>query len=149
MLCAREGKAIPEGWALDADGAPTTDSAIAMKGSVLPSGGYKGFGVGILVEILAAALSGATLGKDASPFSGTGGGPPRTGQFFIAIDPGAFSGDVFHDRKFGLVSAIADQDGARLPRERRRASRPRTTADGVSVPLDLIARIEAHVAGKP
>ncbi|ARC37811.1 hypothetical protein A6J80_16885 [Paracoccus yeei] len=53
----------------------------------MPSGGYKGFGIGLMVELFAAAMTGATLGIHASPFSGTSGGPPRTGQFFIACDP--------------------------------------------------------------
>ena len=80
MTRSREGRAIPEGWALDVDGQPTTDPEQALKGSMAPSGGYKGFGIGLLVEVMAAALSGATLGIHASPFSGTEGGPPKTGQ---------------------------------------------------------------------
>ena len=71
---AREGHSIPEGWALDANGDPTTDPQVALKGSMAPSGGYKGFGTGLMVEVMAAALSGAMLGIQASPFSGTAGG---------------------------------------------------------------------------
>ncbi len=76
-------------WAgpLDSEGNPTNNAEFALMGSMVPSGGYKGFGVGLMVEIFAAALAGANLGKDASPFSGTTGGPPRTGQFFIAVAP--------------------------------------------------------------
>ncbi|MCA8933449.1 MAG: Ldh family oxidoreductase, partial [Rhodospirillaceae bacterium] len=89
----REGQAIPEGWVVDAEGRPTTDPEQILKGgSMAPSGGYKGVGIGILTEVMAAALAGATLGIDASPFSGPVGGPPRTGQMFIAIDPAATSG---------------------------------------------------------
>ena len=76
MMRAREGHSIPEGWALDANGKPTTDPEVALKGSMAPSGGYKGFGTGLMVEVMAAALSGAMLGIQASPFSGTGGGSP-------------------------------------------------------------------------
>ncbi len=90
-LHANEGKPIPEGWAFDADGNPTTDAATALKGQYGPGWRLQGFGSGLMVELFAAALAGATLGKDASPFAGTAGGPPRTGQFFFAVDPGAFS----------------------------------------------------------
>ena len=140
---SREGRAIPEGWALDADGQPTTDPEQALKGSMAPSGGYKGFGIGLLVEVMAAALSGATLGIHASPFSGTKGGPPRTGQCFLALSPDAFSGDTFADRIQALTQAIATQDDARLPGSRRLAHRQRSESDGVSVDQSLIDRIQS------
>ncbi len=144
MLRNREGEAIEEGWALDADGNPTTDAAAALKGSMVPSGGAKGFGAGLMVEVFAAALSGAVLGKDASPFSGTAGGPPMTGQTFLAIDPEPLSGGAFGERIAALVDALTEQDGTRLPGSRRVAARDRT-ADGVDVPDDLVARIEAFI----
>ncbi len=114
ILRAREGRPIEPGWAVDADGAPTVSADAALKGSMLPAGGHKGFGAGLLVEILASCLSGALLSKDASPFSGTAGGPPKTGQCFIAFDPSAFS-DGFSEQVASLLSAIAAQEGARLP----------------------------------
>jgi len=141
MLRAREGRAIEPGWALDAGGRPTTDPQVALKGSMAPSGGQKGFGAGLLVEVFAAALAGATLGKDAAPFSGPLGGPPRTGQCFIALDTGSLSGGAFAARITDLVAAIDEQDGARLPGSRRHAARARTEADGVAVPVDLLDRI--------
>ena len=60
MRRKRAGEAIPEGWAFGPDGAPTTDPAIALQGTMAPSGGYKGVGIALLVEILAAAASGAS-----------------------------------------------------------------------------------------
>lgn len=143
MKHAREGKPIPEGWALDAEGNPTTDPEVGLKGSMAPSGGYKGVGVALLVETMAAALAGATLGKDASPFSGTAGGPPKTGQFFIAIDPGATSGGAFADRISALTDAIHAQDGARLPGDGRKSKRIKAAAEGVAVSTATLARIEA------
>jgi len=137
------GKAIEPGLAFDADGNPTTDAQAALKGSMAPAGGYKGFGVGLLVEILAAALSGSVLGKDASPFSGTAGGPPNTGQCFIAIDPDAFGGNQFHENIAQLCSAITEQSGARLPGSRRVARRADTLANGVVVDDALMQRIKA------
>lgn len=145
MMHVRSGKPIPVGWALDSEGNPTTDANVALKGSMVPSGGYKGFGVGLLVETFAAALAGATLGKDASPFAGTVGGPPRTGQFFIAVAPDPFSGGVFNSRMGSLIQAITDQPGTRLPGSRRRSSRPRHERDGVSVEETLLERIETFI----
>ena len=143
MTRSREGRAIPEGWALDADGQPTTDPEQALKGSMAPSGGYKGFGIGLLVEVMAAALSGATLGIHASPFSGTEGGPPKTGQCFLALSPDAFSSDTFADRIQALTQAIATQGEARLPGSRRLAHRQRSESDGISVDQSLIDRIQS------
>ncbi len=143
MKHAREGKPIPIGWALDAEGNPTADPNVGLKGSMAPSGGYKGIGVALLTEIMAAALTGATLGMNASPFSGTAGGPPRTGQFFVAIDPSATSGGGFASGIAALVDAIRFQDGAHLPGDGRRAKRLSATTDGVAVSKATLARIEA------
>ncbi|MBM2575457.1 Ldh family oxidoreductase [Jannaschia sp. Os4] len=147
MTRAREGRPIPEGWALDADGRPTTDAAAGLKGSMAPSGGYKGVGLALIVETFAAALSGALLGTDAAPFSGTAGGPPRTGQAFVAIDPAAASGDVFAARMAALTDGIRAQPGARLPGDGRAAARARAEAEGVDVPQATLDRIEAALAG--
>lgn len=143
MKHAREGKPIPEGWALDPDGNPTTDPEIGLKGSMAPSGGYKGVGIALLTELMAAAMTGATLGIDASPFSGTVGGPPQTGQFFIAIDPQATSGGGFAERLAGLAAAIHGQDGAHLPGDGRRAKRTRARTEGVAVNVATLDKITA------
>ncbi|WP_299888454.1 Ldh family oxidoreductase [uncultured Ruegeria sp.] len=143
MKHAREGKAIPIGWALDPDGNPTTDPSVGLKGSMAPSGGYKGVGVALLTEVMAAALTGATLGMHASPFSGTAGGPPKTGQFFIAIDPATTSNGLFSTAISDLVDAIRFQDGAHLPGDGRRANRLSARKDGVSVNTATLAKIEA------
>ena len=138
---ARTGEPIEPGWALDAEGNPATDPKEALAGSMLPAGGYKGFGVGMMVELLAACLAGAVLSKDASPFSGTAGGPPNTGQCFIAIDPEAMSGSLFASKVEEVVQAIVGQPGARLPGARRVENRQRTDQEGVNVPEELITRI--------
>ena len=139
----REGRAIPLGWGLDPDGQPTTDAAVALSGSMAPAGGYKGVGISLIVEMIAAAMSGATLGIDASPFSGTKGGPPKTGQFFIAIDPAASSGGMFADRITALTDAIRTQPGARLPGDGRAAHRIKAVRDGVAVSTATLERIRA------
>ena len=142
MKHAREGQQIPPQWALDPDGQPTTDPEIALKGSMAPAGGYKGVGVALMVEIMAAAMTGATLGINASPFSGTKGGPPRTGQFFLAIDPGATSVNLFAERLAALVEAVREQPGARLPGDGRRAARRRAGSKGVAVNPATLERIQ-------
>lgn len=145
MKHAREGKPIPVGWALDADGNPTTDPNVGLKGSMAPSGGYKGVGVALLTEIMAAAMTGATLGIDASPFSGTAGGPPKTGQFFMAIDPDATSAGAFAQRMEALVGAVKAQDGAHLPGDGRGAARKRAATEGVAVNVATLEKIEAII----
>nr|WP_319949151.1 Ldh family oxidoreductase [uncultured Shimia sp.] len=143
MKHAREGKAIPVGWALDSDGNPTTDPNVGLKGSMAPSGGYKGVGIALFTEIMAAAMTGATLGIDASPFSGTAGGPPKTGQFFIAIDPGQTAQGAFAARMSDLVGAIHDQDGAHLPGDGRQSKRRKSADHGVDVNVATLERINA------
>lgn len=147
MKHAREGKPIPEGWALDSDGNPTTDPNVGLKGSMAPSGGYKGVGVALLTEIMAAAMTGATLGINASPFSGTAGGPPKTGQFFMAIDPGATSGGHFAQRMTDLVEAVKSQNGAHLPGDGRGAARARNQSEGVAVNVATLDKINAIING--
>ena len=142
MKHAREGLPIPPEWALGPDGQSTTDPELAIKGSMAPAGGYKGVGVALMVEIMAAAMTGATLGINASPFSGTKGGPPKTGQFFLAIEPGATSAGLFADRLAALVEEMHDQPGVRLPGDGRRAARRRAERDGVSVNPATLARID-------
>ncbi len=143
MKHARESKPIPVGWALDSEGNPTTDPEVGLKGSMAPSGGYKGVGIALLTEVMAAALTGATLGIHASPFSGTAGGPPKTGQFFIAIDPGATASDAFAGGIAGLVESIRFQDGAHLPGDGRRAKRVAAQTEGVAVNSATLSKIEA------
>lgn len=143
ILRARNGEAIEPGWALDAEGNPTQDAETALMGSMLPAGGQKGFGIGLMVEIFAASLAGGNLGLEASPFSGPKGGPPGTGQFFIGFDPYAFSGDRFGASVTRLTEAITQQVDARLPGARRAANRARTEQDGVSVDAALMNRIDS------
>lgn len=135
------GEPIPEGWALDPDGNPTTDPAVALTGTMVPMGGYKGVGQGLIVELLAAAMSGATLGIHASSFATNDGGPCNTGQFFLAINPDSFSGDVFYQRLGDLADAIETQDGARLPGARRLEARKVIPDQGITIPAALHQRI--------
>ena len=115
---AKNNQPIPEGWAFDSQGNPTSNASEALKGTMAPSGGYKGFGVGLLVEILTTCLAGGSLGIHASSFAGNDGGPPATGQFFISINPEKFNSNYANSLQ-SLVEAIEQQGQARLPGSKR------------------------------
>jgi (2R)-3-sulfolactate dehydrogenase (NADP+) len=150
MVAARDGSPIPEGWAVDKDGKPTTDARAALDGSMLPAGGVKGAMLALTVELLVCALSGAAYGFESDSFFTEEGRPTRIGQAFLAINPGALAGsDVFAERVETLIAAMTEDPGVRLPGERRNVNRERARRDGVSVPADLLAKIrtlagEAH-----
>jgi (2R)-3-sulfolactate dehydrogenase (NADP+) len=141
------GEAIPLGWALDKDGKPTTDPAAGLAGSMVPAGGYKGAGQALIVEMMAAWLTGANLSIEASSFADNKGGSPRTGQCFVAIDPGPLAGPDAAARLARLFGAIQEQDGARLPGSRRLAARARTARDGVPIAAALHRRLLACAEG--
>ncbi len=143
----QRGEPIPLGWALDKDGNPTTDPAAALAGgTMVPAGGYKGAGLALIVELFAAWLTGANLSIDASSFADNLGGSPRTGQFFIAIDSGATAGPDATARLEHLFGAILEQEGARLPGERRIKAKQRTAAQGVTIAAALLQRLRSYAA---
>ena len=143
MVHAQRGEAIPEGWAFDADGRPTTDPQAALKGTMAPTGGRKGANLALLIELMAAGLSGARFGYQASSFGGNEGGPPRTGQCFLAFDTEAFH-EGFAERVEDLFAAILEQEGTRLPGEKRHAARERTASEGVTIAAALHDRLEDY-----
>ena len=107
------GETIPLGWAVDKDGNPTTDPDAALGGSLVSSGGYKGWGFGLMAEILATAMTGAILSKNVKPLKAPEGTPHDLGQYYILIDPAA--SDMFTERLSELTAAITSEDGARMP----------------------------------
>lgn len=133
---------IEPGWAVDADGRPTTDAAAALGGTLLPIGGAKGSALALMVEVLCGALAGANYGWEASAFLDAEGGPPKMGQLLIALDPAHFAGEGFAPRMAELAAAIAE-DGARLPGDRRLALRAKAAAEGLAIPAALHAQISA------
>ena len=136
-----KGEAIPDGWAVDAEGVPTTDPDKALAGALLPIGGAKGSALALIVEILCGALAGSNFGWEASAFLDARGSPPQLGQFLIAFDPGHFAGDSFAPRMATLASSVA-ADGARLPGDRRLELRARVARDGLSIARDLHEQIK-------
>jgi len=142
MVAARDNKPIPHGWALDRHGQPTTDAKAALDGSMLPAGGVKGAMLALTIELLACALSGAAFGFESDSFFVEEGKATRIGQGFLAIDPGALAGrEVFLERVETLVAAMLEDDGVRLPGDRRRDNRAKALRDGIAVPPDLLAKI--------
>lgn len=143
MVAARQGQPIPLGWALDAQGRPTTDPKAGLEGSMLPIGAVsspKGAMLALVVELLVTALVGANFGFEASSFFVDEGNRPRIGQAFIVIDPGALAGrEAFLERIEVLLADMQRDDGVRLPGARREALRRRAEASGIEVPDALWA----------
>ncbi|MFO1395668.1 MAG: Ldh family oxidoreductase [Burkholderiales bacterium] len=147
MVAARDGKPIPAGWALDADGNPTTDAQAALAGSMLPIGAVsspKGAMLALVVELLVTAVIGANFGFEASTFFVDEGNRPGIGQAFIVIDPDALAGrDRYLARLEVLVAEMATDAGVRLPGARREALRRAAERDGVDVADAMLASLRA------
>jgi (2R)-3-sulfolactate dehydrogenase (NADP+) len=142
ILAARQkGERIPEGWALDAEGQPTTDPDAALAGTMLPLGDAKGTMLALMVELLAAGLTGANYAAEASSFLDAEGPPPGTGQLIIAFDAAAFGGSAEHFAT--LIAAIEAQPGTRVPGSRRLTARRKAASEGLTVSEALIKEIEA------
>ncbi len=146
MMAMRKGERIPEGWALDRNGKPTTDPKEAIEhGSLFPIGGAKGAMLALMFELLCASLTGAAIGPEADSFFSEQGNKPRIGQVFLAIDPSALAGlDKFSERVETVVSTMLADPEVRLPGARRFAAR-KSAAQGIEVPDDLLAQIEKLV----
>jgi (2R)-3-sulfolactate dehydrogenase (NADP+) len=143
MMAMRKGERIPEGWALDRHGKPTTDPKEAIEhGSLFPIGGAKGAMLALMVELLCASLTGAAIGPEADSFFSEEGNKPRIGQAFLAIDPSALAGlEKFSERVETVVSTMLADPEVRLPGARRFAAR-KSAASGIEVPDDLLAQID-------
>ena len=131
MVAEQEGTSIPEGWALDAQGRPTTDPKAAMEGTMLPMGDAKGAALVLMVEILSAALTGAHFGFEASSFFTSQGESPSVGQFLIAMAPESLSAESFFARLEVLLTAILQQQNTRLPGDRRLKLRQEAQQNGI------------------
>jgi (2R)-3-sulfolactate dehydrogenase (NADP+) len=141
MTAKQRNEPIPQGWALDEWGKPTTDPNAALRGTMVPMGDAKGTALALMVELLAAGLTGANFAAEASSYLDAEGPPPGTGQLLIAFDPAPFGGDAV--ARFSVLAAsIEAQKGARLPGSRRLAAREKAKADGVEISDALMREIE-------
>jgi len=147
MMAMKRGEKIPQGWALDRDGKPTTDPKEAIeRGSLFPIGGAKGAMLALMFELICASLTGAAIGPEADSFFSEQGNKPRIGQAFIAIDPAALAGtEKFSERVETVVAAMQADPEVRLPGARRFASE-RSSKNGIEVPDELLAQIEKLAA---
>jgi (2R)-3-sulfolactate dehydrogenase (NADP+) len=142
---ADAGRAIPLGWALDHSGKATTDAKKGLAGSMVPAGGYKGFGQALIVETMCAALAASFRGPQMGSFSESDGKQIGCGQFFIAIDPKRFSGAMFDKQVRALTKSIVSQSGARMPNARRIKNQRKLRKSGLRLDCTLYERLIAFV----
>ena len=154
-LAEAAGEAIPEGWAADAQGRPTTDPAAAIAGMLLPAAGAKGFGLAFMLDLLCGGLSDGAIGAEVGPLYGDPARPYASSALFMAIDTGHF---VASDR----VAARAAGELARASASRpapgvaqvhgpgaRGAARRAASAGHVTLPAGTITALDeaARLAG--
>lgn len=143
-LYRQAGKSLPEGWAIDAAGQPTTDPTAALAGAMLPFGGHKGSAIGTMIELLSGIMIGDLTSKEALESLGTTTLAPKHGELIIAMSPKAFAagraGDPFA-RAETLFDAIMGQ-GARLPSQRRFRARDLASTEGIALTGDQVATLD-------
>lgn len=134
---------IPEGWAIDRNGEPTTNAAEAIEGSVLPIGGAKGYGLALLVEMLCSGLSDAEPGFDIT-YEDVVSRPSGISHFFLSIDPQAFCGAEAFSRRVDNIAGVIENSkpgtngpGPRLPGGRGLESARQVRANGVAMHKNL------------
>lgn len=145
LLAAREGKAIPVNWALASDGQPTTDAAEGAAGMLLPSGDYKGMGIAMMIECLAAGLS-TTAEANTKPVMRlpASGAMPRQSAFFLFLNPaliGEKAAFLAYMQHWIAYYKMAGAEQARIPGERGELSEQAALARGLSYPLAIDAEL--------
>ncbi|MEL6479397.1 MAG: Ldh family oxidoreductase [Pseudomonadota bacterium] len=143
MLHQLEGKPIPEGAGIDADGQPTTDPAAILTGAQLPFGGYKGSAIAMMVDLMAGPLIGEVCSFEAGPPNNTLGGPSLGGEIILAFDPTRLAGDDALAHGERMFEAYLGQDGTRLPGLRRGENRAKADREGVAVATATLDKIKA------
>lgn len=132
LLARNQGRAVPDGVGVDADGQPTADPArILDGGALLPLGGAKGANLAFAIEVLAAAMGGGPFGFEIDPSGYPGAQTSPTSQFLLLLDPGRAAG--FGARIEMLVQALREAGTARLPADRRYGNRARSRAEGIRI----------------
>jgi (2R)-3-sulfolactate dehydrogenase (NADP+) len=140
-VAAAAGEKIPFGWAVDKNGEPTDDPKAGLEGSLVSAGGYKGFGYGLMAELLASAVTGSLSSMNAPPLKANEGPPHNLGQFYYLLDPTTFSGDHFWDNLESLMESVESQPNARLPGSRHGA------LDEVSIDAALWEKVKVLAKG--
>lgn len=144
-LAESAGKPIPEGWAADDSGRPTTDPRAAIKGMLLPAAGPKGFGLAVAIDLLCGALSGGAVGAEVGALYGDPAKPYGCAHLFIALDPARFAED-FPERVQGFSDKIRNSRKARdteriyAPGDLERAKRA-ASAGRCALAADVLAKL--------
>jgi LDH2 family malate/lactate/ureidoglycolate dehydrogenase len=151
---AARGEPMPEGWATDAEGRPTTDAAAALKGFLLPVGGHKGYGLAVMVDLLAGLLSGAAYLTHVRAWDRDPGAAQDLGHVFIALDVSKLGDATAMTARMAdfaaIIHATPPADPARpvmLPGEREMQSLHRARREGVRVAAADLRRLE-EIAGE-
>lgn len=143
VMAARQQEApIPADWAFDREGRPTTNAEEALAGTMVPAGDAKGAALALMVEILAAGLTGANYAFEASSLFDDKGAPPALGHTIIAINPAATSAVDTAQRLALLAGEISRDPNVRLPGRRGQSSRRLALTKGITVEDEVIAAIE-------
>ena len=141
QISAREGRSVPLGTGLDANGQLTTDPAEILKGVLLPFGGYKGSAIALMVELLAAGAIGEQFSFEAAATDRKDGGPPRGGEFMLAISPELLAGEGWAEHCEAFFERFQAIEGARLPGTRRHTNRLSDAPRAINT--ELVERIRA------
>lgn len=148
QIAARKGEQLPEGMGVDRDGQPTCDpQAILDGGALLPFGGHKGSALSMMVELLAAALTGGNFSFEFDWSQHPGAKTPWTGQLVIVIDPTKAEGSRFAERSRELVEQMQAVGLTRMPGERRLREREASARDGVSVTAQEFEQLQVLAKG--
>ena len=147
---AQRGEQMPVGWMIDRQGNPLTDPKRSEEGFLMPIGGYKGYGLALVVGILAGTLNGAAMGSETIDFNKDDVSVTNTGQAIVAIDPDAF-GDIgeFKARVDKLVREMRGSarmpgvDRIWLPGEQSHAKRIANERDGLALSPALLAQLDS------
>ena len=140
QIAAREGRQLPPGVGLDADGNPSSDPAKILQGVLLPFGGHKGSAISLMVELLSAGLLGENFSFEAAQTDNKDGAPPRGGEFVLALSPQVFAGDSWREHSRGFVERLQSMPGVRLPGARRHQNRQ--DASSRQIPAATIQKIK-------
>jgi len=144
QIAARKGEQLPDGIGVDRQGEPTRDpQKILDGGALLPFGGHKGSALSMMVELLAAALTGGNFSWEFDWSQHPGAKTPWTGQLIIVIDPGKSAGNRFAERSRQLVEQMQAVGVGRMPGERRFREREASARDGVSLTVEELAQLQA------
>lgn len=149
-LAAQAGNDVPVGVGVDRCGKPTTSArAIVDGGAPLPFGGYKGSSIAMMVEVLAAALTGGMFSYEVDFSAFPGAQTPRTGEFVLLIDPRHTGGDDFTRRIEGLVAKLHESGQSRMPGDRRYGNRARSNAEGIPVSDQMMQQLHGYLSADP